>query len=104
MKKFLLILLIAVAASVSVEFDGTELNGWFKKVIKKGWDWIKGVGDVLKKLINWLKSTGIWDKLVDLVEKYGAPKAISFCEEKAPQFLKGMCKKAVDKVIEWLRK
>ena len=108
MKKFLLILLIAVAASVSVEFDGTELNGWFKdwikKVAKKVWDFIKSLPERLKGIVNWLKENGWWDKIVDLVEKYGAPKAVEFCQEKAPGFLKGFCQEAVNKIIEWLRK
>ena len=104
MKKFLLILLIAVAASVSVEFDGTELNGWFTHFIHGVKDFFKGVAGKLKKFVNWLKDNGIWDKLVDLVKNYGGPKAVKYCEEKAPSSLKSQCKETVDKVIENLRK
>ena len=95
MKKFLLVLLIAVALSSTVEFEESELNGW---------DWIDDIVGGAKKVIEWLKKNGWWDKIVDLVEKYGAPKAVEFCQEKAPGFLKGFCQEAVNKIIEWLRK
>ena len=104
MKKFLLILLIAVAASVSVEFDGTELNGWFSNLFHHVKDFFKNIGGKLKKFVNWLKDNGIWDKLVDLVKNYGGPKAVKYCEENAPSSLKDQCKETVDKVIENLRK
>ena len=95
MKKFLLVLLIAVALSSTVEFEEPELNGW---------DWIdKIVGDA-KRVIEWLKKNGWWDKIIDLIEKYGAPRAVDFCKEKLPSPWNSFCQVAIDKIIEWLRK
>ena len=102
MKRFLLILLVAVAASVSVDFDGTELQGWWKKFWGKVWNFIKDLPKKLKQLVNWLKEQGLWGKLVDLVEKYGVPKAVEFCQQKV--HLGGLCQKLIDKLISWLRK
>ena len=86
MKKFLLILLIAVAASVSVEFDGTELNGWFKdwikKVANKIWNFIKSLPERLKGIVNWLKENGWWDKIVDLVENMVHQKLLNSAKKK----------------------
>ena len=104
MKKFLLILLIAVAASVSVEFDGTELNGWLKDIWGKFWGWLKKLPELVRKAIQWLKDHGWWDPIIDLIEKYGAPKAIELCKAKVPSPFNNFCEAAINKIIEWLRK
>ena len=52
MKKFLLILLIAVAASIKIEFDDAELNGWFKKLVNKVKNIGKKVWDFVKKFLK----------------------------------------------------
>ena len=104
MKKFLLILLVAVAASVSIEFDGTELNGWWKDFWGKVWNFIKSLPEKIKNVVQWLKDHGWWDKIIDLIEKYGAPKAIELCQEKVPAPFNNFCETAINKIIEWLRK
>ena len=82
MNKFILVLLIAVASCVTVEFDGSNLEGF--------WDWIKSVwGSIenffkdipgyLKEIYEWLKKEGYIKKLIVLVKKYGIPKAIELC-------------------------
>ncbi len=99
MSKFLLILLIAVATSITVEFDETELNGWYKSLFSK--HIYDRLIEQIKKFINWLKEEGYWDKLVDLIEKYGAPKAYEFCEENlSGQVIRG-CKNVVDYIIKY---
>ena len=95
MKKFLLVLLIAVALSSTVEFEESELNGW---------DWIDKLVGGVKKVIEWLKKNGWWDQIIDLIEKYGAPRAVDFCKEKIPSPFNAFCQAAIDKIIEWLRK
>ena len=54
MKKFLLILLIAVAVSVKVEFDGTDLENKWKDFLAKVWEFIKTIPEKLKRLYEWL--------------------------------------------------
>ena len=95
MKKFLLVLLVAVALSTTVEFEEPELNGW---------EWIEKIKEVITQIINWLKENGWWDKIIDLIEKYGAPRAVDFCKEKLPSPWNSFCQVAIDKIIEWLRK
>ena len=68
MKKFLLILLIAVAASVKIQFDGTELQSKWTDFWKKVWDWIKTIPAKLKALYDWLRKKGIWQDLVTLLK------------------------------------
>ena len=111
MKKFLLILLIAVAASIKIEFDDAELNGWFKKLVKKVknigkkvWDFVKKIPQKLMKIVDWLKAHGLWDKLMDYVEKFGAAKATAYCVSVAPLILKALCAPAINEIIKHLRK
>ena len=101
MKKFLLILLIAVAVSVKVEFDGTDLENKWKDFLEKVWEFIKTIPEKLKKLYEWLKEKGIWNDLIDMLEKYGAPKAIQFCAEKTGWG--NFCKDLVERIIKWVR-
>ena len=78
MKKFLLILLIAVASSVTVTIDDPNLEGivdWAKKI----WDFIKSLAGKLKDFYNWLKANGYWDQIIELVKKYGQPFVIQQC-------------------------
>ena len=82
MNKFILVLLIAVASCVTVEFDGSNLEGF--------WDWIKSVwGSIenffkdipgyLKEIYDKLKNEGYIEQLLELVNKYGKPKAVEIC-------------------------
>ena len=102
MKKFLLILLVAVAASVKIEFDGTDLESKWTDFWKKVWEFIKTIPARLKDVYEWLKKKGIWQDLVDLVQKYGGPKAIEFCKEKTGW--DNFCKDIVDYIFKWLKK
>ncbi len=101
MKKFLLILLVAIAASVKVEFDGTELQGKWKDFWKKVWDFLKTIPEKLRAVYHWLKDKGIWDDLIDLLDKYGAPKAIEWCIEKTGW--NDLCRDFIEKAVNWLR-
>ena len=102
MKKLLLIFLVNVAASVKIEFDGTDLEGKWADFWKKVWEFIKSIPARLKGIYEWLKKKGIWQDLVDLVEKYGGPKAIEFCKEKTGW--DNFCKDIVDYIFKWLKK
>ena len=79
MKKFLLILLIAVASSVTVQFDGTHLENWWTDLWEKIKNFVKSIPSKLKALYDWLVENGYWQQIIELVKKYGQPKAIELC-------------------------
>ena len=76
MKRFLLLLLVAVAASVSVDFDGTELEGWWKNLWGNITAFLSKLSGEAKKIYKWLKDNGYWDIIVSLVKKFAVPAAI----------------------------
>ena len=78
MKKFLLILLIVVAASTKVQHLP------FRKL------------EVDPIMNDWLRATGLYDKIVYVYEKYGIPKAIEFCVSRVSFLLKTRCKGFVE--------
>ena len=73
MKKFLFVLLVAIIASAAVE--DVTLEGWWDDVVEA----FKKIIEKVKGVIQWLKDNGYWDKLIELLKKYGKPKAIEFC-------------------------
>ena len=73
MKKFLFVLLVAVIASAAVE--DVTVEGWWDDVVEA----FKKIIEKVKGVIQWLKDNGYWDKLIELLKKYGKPKAIEFC-------------------------
>ena len=73
MKKFLFMLLVAVIASAAVE--DVTLEGWWDDVVEA----FKKIIEKVKGVIQWLKDNGYWDTLIELLKKYGKPKAIEFC-------------------------
>ena len=79
MKKFLLILLIVVATSVKIEFDGTPLEGFWGDLWEKVKKFVKSLPDRLKAFHQKLVDLGVWDDIVELVHKYGKPTVIELC-------------------------
>ena len=78
MKKFLLILLIALVVSAKVQLDTEDLKGildWLEKV----YNFIKSLGGELRDLYDWLKDNGYWDQILDLVKTYGKVAAVALC-------------------------
>ena len=82
MKKFLIILLIALVASATVNFDTEGLNGFFNKTK----DWLykinlipKNLTDKSKEYYNWLKDNGYLDNLIEHAKEYGKPYALDEC-------------------------
>ena len=73
MKKFLFVLLVAFIASTAVE--DVTVEGWWDDVVEA----FKKIIEKVKSVIQWLKDNGYWDKLIELLKKYGKPKAIEFC-------------------------
>ena len=79
MKKFLLILLIAIASSATIEFDGTYLQDWWSDLWEKVQNFIRNIPGYLKACYDYLVSIGAWEQIVEIVKKYGKPKAIELC-------------------------
>ena len=79
MKKFLLVLLIAFVASVTVQVDYEELNSWISKQLDKLTNWLKKLEGKVKDLYNWLKDSGKWDEIVGLVKAFAVPSAVALC-------------------------
>ena len=73
MKKFLFVLLFAVIATSAVE--DYNLEGVWDDIIAA----IKKIIEKIKAIIQWLKDNGHWDALIELLKKYGKPKAVEFC-------------------------
>ena len=101
MKKFLLILLIAVAASIKVEFDATDLQSKWTDFWDNVLDFIESLPGKLKDLYDWLKENGIWEDLIELLEKYGVPPAIKLCIEQTGW--DELCKDIIDTIINWIK-
>ena len=78
MKKLLALLLIAIVACSSVstveeeEVSLQKLPDW----IKKGWSKVK---KVIKKVVTFLKETGLWDPIVKLLKTKGVEVARDLC-------------------------
>ena len=79
MKKFLLVLLIAFVASVTVQIDHEELNSWISKQWEKLKNWVDKLTGKVKDLYNWLKDSGNLDQIMALVKAFAVPSAIALC-------------------------
>ena len=79
MKKFLLILLIVVATSTKIEFDRPPLKDFWGDLWDNIKDFIKSLPSKLKDIHDWLVEKGLWDEIVELVNKFGKPKVIELC-------------------------
>ena len=97
MRKFLLVLLIAVIACNDVvdtiDLDDAELRNIFQKIgdtFKKLWDKVKGV-------VNKLKSLGVWDSIVNAAKTVGKLAAKALCNKYDSS---GKCGDIVDKIIK----
>ena len=96
MNKFLLVLLIAVVASATVQIDNGELKSWISKLKDKLKKFVKKLCGKLKDLYHWLKDNGFWDQIVDLAKQYAVPAAIGLCS--SVTHLDGLCSEIVSKL------
>ena len=99
MKKFLLILLIALVASTTVQLETGDLNGiadWIQKIAA----FIASLWGKLRDLYNWLKENGYWDQIIDLVKKYGKPAAVNLCASVFGD--EGVCSDFIDLLLSFI--
>ena len=100
MKKFIIILLIALVASSTVTIETGELNSFISKLLDKAKNWLKKLTGILKDAYNWIHDNGLWDTFVGLVKEYGKPYAISACESVCP--IPSACSGLADKIFDSL--
>ena len=96
MKKFLLVLLIAVIACndvvETIDLDDAELN-----IFKKIGNFFKGLWEKVKGVVNKLKSWGVWDAIVKAAKTVGKLAAKALCNKYDSS---GKCGDIVDKFIK----
>ena len=79
MKKFLLILLVAIAASATVKVETEELQAWWDDI----WGGITNFFNMLTKkareIYQWLVDHGYWDLIVNTAKTVGSYAAKTAC-------------------------
>ena len=97
MKKFLLVLLIAVIACNDV-VDTIDLDdAEFRNIFQKIGDFFKGLWDKVKGVVNKLKNLGVWDSIVKAAKTVGKLAAKALCNKFDSS---GKCSDIVDKFIK----
>ena len=97
MKKFLIILLLALATCSSIEaiedIEFIDFPDW----LVKGFNIIK---DYFNKAKKWLQENKLWDPIKEAAEKYGREYGMKACTK----FLsEDPCKKIVDGIINTIK-
>ena len=96
MKKFLLVLLIAVIACndvvETIDLDDVELN-----IFTAIGNFFKGLWEKVKGVVNKLKSWGVWDAIVKAAKTVGKLAAKALCNKYDSS---GKCGDIVDKFIK----
>ena len=114
MNKFILVLLIVAASSVKIEFDGSNLKNFWHEVydwnrwcdtFKSIWGSIKNffsdIPGYLSGIYKELTDKGIIKTLIEILEKYGKPKAIEYCKDFTGS--DGLCSGIVDFIFNKLK-
>ena len=82
MKKLLLVLLIAFAASATVQVETGELQSWWDDIIGGITNFLSKLSKKAKEIYQWLVDNGYWQTIINYVKQYGVPAAIDFCAKK----------------------
>ena len=114
MNKFILVLLIVAASSVKIEFDGSNLESWWDKFFDWDWwcdtfesiwgsikDFFSDIPGYLSTIYKQLTDQGIVKTLMEIVEKYGKPKAIEYCKDFTGS--DGLCSGIVDFIFNKIK-
>ena len=75
MKKLLFVLLIAFAVSTTVQTEDFDLEGWWQNIC----GFVASLSGEARKIYNWLKSHGYWDKILSTALSGQAFAAINLC-------------------------
>ena len=82
MKKFLLFLLIAIAASETIKIETEELQAWWDDIWGGITNFLSKLSKKAKEIYQWLVDNGYWQMIINYVKQYGVPAAIEFCAKK----------------------
>ena len=98
-KYILVLLLIAIASCVKIEFDGSSLESWFHEIIEKM------ISKIIKMVDNpanqWFFIGNRLKQLIEVSLKYGKPKAVELCKSWAIE--ENNCSNLVDSIIRVLK-
>ena len=101
MKKFLIVLLVAIVVSTVVIKPKSKIWASEKKS-----EFIKSLPDDLKVAARWAGRNNILDDMVELFIKYGLEegrkKAILLCHEKFPLYAQRACHAIQGEIPRWL--
>ena len=105
MKKFIFLIILTIIVSTNIiENDDNEdleilLKGFDFSMIEKIWNSIK---EYVDKAIAFLKNIGLYEPIVEILEKYGKSLAIVYCTSLAiPEFI---CSSIIDFLIQYIKK
>ena len=79
MNKFILILLIAVAFCVKIEFDGSSLENWWNDLVKTVLKAIGSYPSDPEKIKDWINNDEEGKQFTNFVTKNGGSKSIEIC-------------------------
>lgn len=106
MKKILfLITLTIISCAISLNENQSKedlellLKGFDFSMIETIWNSIK---EYVDKAISFLKNIGLYEPMIEILEKYGKPLAILYCTSLTiPEFI---CSSIVDFLLEYIKK
>ena len=98
-KYILVLLLIAIASCVKIEFDGSSLENWWNEICEKI------ISKIIKTVDNpanqWFFEGNLLKQLIEVSLKYGKPKAVELCKSWAIE--ENNCSNLVDSIIRVLK-
>ena len=103
-KLFVLFLIITISSCNSIkEFTFEELNdisleGLNPTIIKEIWQKIKNIYD---KAVKFLKDTGLYEPIINLIKAKGREIAINFCLSRS--IPKETCESIIDWVLKYIK-
>ncbi len=97
---FSIIICISCSFAMANEDEDIEvlLKGFDFSIIEKIWNSVK---DYVEKAVAFLKEIGLYDKLIELLEKYGKPYVTQYCTSfKIPE---NVCTSIIDFLLKLIK-
>ncbi len=97
MKKFLLFLLIAIAASETIKIETEELQAWWDDIWGGITNFFNRLTKKAREIYQWLVDNGYWDIIVSTAKTVGSYAAIAACTAYTGQA--GLCTTVVNVLV-----